>query len=364
MTRLTRLALVSLTVLAACASKNNASSNPDAGNFDGYYSEVGGGGSGSGGSGGSGTVDPDKRPKPQTVTATKGAPPRKGKSIAARKPAVGGGGAGKPRPRPQPAGTALELAGYFPTNAPKGSVIEILGAGFIKDKTTVTIGKQKQKVIEYGDGHMLVQVSDGASGPLVLRNPGTRGAKGKLPVAKAVSPFHTVSIGTPRTDATHGLVGNVYRIASPVTELPAADTLGEPFATFAVDNLDIPAGNFDGSFKGVDVEAKEWFAVHFRGSLNITEAGSYQLCLNAGDGALLFLDQTPIIDNDGVHDTTEKCETLAVEPGEYQLDVMWFQAAAGELGLQLTWAKDGGAKAPVPRENLFPPEDVAAMARK
>lgn len=366
MTRLTRLALVSLSVLAACASKNAASTNPDAGNYDGYYSEVGDGGSGGSGNGSGGTVDVDKRPKPQTVTSTKGAPPRKGKSIAARKPAVGGGGAGKPRPRPAGpiAGTALVLNGFFPTNAPAGSVIEVLGSGFVKDKTTVTIGKARQKVIEYGDGHMLVQVTDNASGPLVVRTPGSRAAKGKQPVAKSVSPFHTVALGTPRTDATHGLVGNVYRIAAPVTELPAADTLGEPFATFAVDNLDIPSGTFNGAFKGKDGDVKEWFAVHLRGSLNITEAGSYQLCLNAGDGALLFLDQTPIIDNDGVHDTTEKCETLAVEPGEYQLDVMWFQAAAGELGLQFTWAKDGGAKVAVPRDNLFPPEDVAAMARK
>jgi len=44
--------------------------------------------------------------------------------------------------------------------------------------------------------------------------------------------------------------------------------------------------------------------------------------------------------------------------------VMWFQAAKGELGLQLSWAKDGGTKAPIPKENLFPPEDASAMARK
>ena len=68
------------------------------------------------------------------------------------------------------------------------------------------------------------------------------------------------------------MLANVYKIAQPVTELPAADALGEPFATFAVANLDIQAGDFAGGFQGADAPVKEWFAVHYRGSLNVTEA--------------------------------------------------------------------------------------------
>lgn len=366
MTPFSRFAIVSLSVLAACTVKSNSTSNPDAGNYDGYYSEVDGGGAASGDGGGDTIAEADK-PKPRTVTSTTGAPSRKGKSLAARKPPVPGGT--KPRaPRAKPPATpgeALVLEGFFPTNAPAGSVIEILGSGFgPKGQSTVTIGKKRQKVLEVGDGHMLVQVTGDLNGPLVLTNAGTRSKKRAVQIVKSETPFHTVALGTPRTTATNGLLANVYRIAQPVTELPAADTLGEPFATFGVDNLDIPSGEFKGSFIGKDADVKEWFAVHFRGSLNVTEAGTYNLCLNAGDGALLFIDQTPIVDNDGVHDTQEKCESLAIEPGEYQLDVMWFQAAAGELGLQLTWAKDGGAKVAIPKENLFPPEDAATMARK
>jgi hypothetical protein len=366
MTRLSRFAIVSLSVLAACTVKNNSTSNPDAGNYDGYYSEVKDGGGSSGASGGDDASSDADKPKVRTVTSTKAAPGRKGKSLAARKPPVTGGDK-PPRARPQPpAGEKLAFDGYFPTNAPAGSVIEILGSGFgAKGQASVLIGKKRQKVIEVGEGHMLVQLAGDVSGPVVVTTAGARSKTRSAQTVKSETPFHTVvGLGTPRTDASHGLLANVYKIAQPVTELPAADTLGEPFATFGVDNLDIPAGEFKGSFHGKDGEVKEWFAVHFRGSLNVTQAGNYELCLNAGDGALLFLDQTPVVDNDGVHDTTEKCESIAIEPGEYQLDVMWFQATAGELGLQLLWAKDGGAKAPIPRENLFPPEDANTMARK
>lgn len=364
MTRLSYFALVSLSVLTACSVNNTSSSNPDAGKYDDYYSEGNGGGS-SAGSGGASTDDGDK-PGVRTVTSTKGAPSRKAKSLAARKPPVPGGGKGPRKPtKPLPLGDALVLDGFLPTNAPAGSVIEVFGSGFTKGQTSVTIGKKRQKVLEVGEGHMTVQVSGDVNGPLVLNNAGVRSKKQGVQIVKSTTAFHTVDgFGTPRTGAANGLIGNVYKIAQPVTELPAADTLGEPFATFAVDNLNMPAGEFTGSFAGADGEVSEWFAVHFRGSLNVTEAGTYDLCLNAGDGALLFLDQTAVVDNDGVHDTTEKCESIAIEPGEYQLDVMWFQAAKGELGLQLSWAKDGGTKAPIPKENLFPPEDASAMARK
>ncbi len=361
MTRLPLAAILSLSVLAACTVKTT-SSNPDDGKYDGYYSETKDGGGAAGDDGDSDGADTADKPKVRTMTSTRAAPPRKGRALAARKPPVTGGD--KPRPpraTPSTPSEALALDGFYPTNAPAGSVIEILGSGFGKAaQTTVTIGGKRQRVVEVGDGYMVVAIAGNASGPVVLSRARTKGA----PVTSD-SPFHVVGLGSPRTDAAHGLVANVYSIASPVKELPAADTLGEPFATFAVDNLDIPSTQFKGSFKGADnKDVSEWFAVHFRGSLNVTESGTYDLCLNSGDGALLFLDQTPIVDNDGVHDTKETCESIAIEPGEYQLDLMWFQAEAGELGLQLLWAKDGGAKAPIPRANLFPPEDVATMARR
>jgi hypothetical protein len=363
MTRLS-LAIVSLSVLAACTNNSAATNNPDAGKYDDYYSE-GKPGSGSGSGDGGTSTDGDK-PQVRTVTSTSGAPPRKAKSLAARKPPVPGGNKpGRTPTKPLPLGEPLVVDGFVPTNAPAGSVIEVFGSGFAKGQTNVTIGKKRQKVLDVVEGRMVVQLSGNVNGPLVVNNAAVRSKKQGVQIVKTTTPFHTVSgFGTPRTDAGHGLIANVYKIAAPVTELPQADTLGEPFATFAVDNLDQASTQFNGSFAGADGEVSEWFAIHFRGSLNVTAAGTYDLCLNAGDGALLFLDQTAIVDNDGVHDTTEKCESLAIEPGEYQLDVMYFQAAKGELGLQLTWAKDGGTKAPIPKENLFPPEDAAAMARK
>ncbi|MBC8070116.1 MAG: hypothetical protein IAG13_17405 [Deltaproteobacteria bacterium] len=375
MTRLSLTALASMSVFAACTSNNSSSSNnPDAGKYDGYYSDNGGGGAtGSNGSGG--TASPDgEGPKPRAVSSTKGAPGRKGRPMTAKKPPVPGGGT-KPRPPVTPT-EELVFDGFLPSNAPAGSVIEIFGSGFGKPgDTTVTIGGKRQKVLEVGDGFITVQTTATAEG-IVAINRGkapTRGrVRGAPPVtagsasAKSTTKYHSLAIaggfGAARTDPAHGLVANVFDIGKEVTELPGADFFaGTPVATFAVDNLDVAAGELKAGFGTGTL--KQWLALHFRGSLNITEAGTYNFCLNSGDGAQLYLDQNKIVDNDGVHDTSEKCEELTVEPGEYQLDILYFQGT-GDRGLQLTWAKDGGEKVVIPKENLFPPEDAKALASK
>lgn len=375
MTRLQRCAIVSLSVVAACVVNggSNQTNNPDAGKYDDYYSEKGGSSGGGGTSDGGGT---SVTPTPHAVSSTKGVKAKVSKLIGKKKPVPGGT---KPRPTKPPAPIeGLVFDGVVPTNAGVGSVVEILGSGFGSKPTdvTVTVGGKRQKVVEVAADHLLFKVDAKADGPIAIVRGGRpvarvkAGAGTAVPVRsiKSEAVFHVIAadsnFGKPRTDASHGLVANVYNIGKEVTELPAFDSLGEPIATYAVDSLDIPAAQFTGAFKSKDVEVTEWFAIHFKGSINITEAGTYNFCLAAGDGAQLYLDENLVVDNDGVHDTTEKCESVAVDPGEYKIDLLYFQAAAGEAGLQLSWAKDGGQKAIIPKENLFPPEDVATMARK
>ena len=373
MTRLSLSALVSLSLFTGCVNSSPSTNNPDAGKYDDYYSEKGGGGS-SGGSGGTDSGDPNS-PKPRAVSSTKGAPGRKGRPLTAKKPPVPGGGT-KPRPTVTPT-EELVFEGFLPSNAPAGSVIEIFGSGFGKAGTTaVTIGGKRQKVLEVGDGHLVVQTSATADGVVGLvrgrAGAGIRGGKGKKPAAggpataKSTAKYHSLPVeggfGGPRTDVTHGLVAKVFDIGKEVTELPSGDFFGgAPLATFAMDTVDVPAGQMSAGF--VNGDLKQWFALHVRGSLNVTEAGTYKICLNAGDGAQLYLDENKIVDNDGVHDTAQKCEELAIEPGEYSLDILYFQGT-GDRGLQLTWAKDGGEQTVIPKENLFPPEDARSLASR
>jgi hypothetical protein len=366
MTRFERCAIASLSVLAACVVKNSQPTDPSAAEYDGYYSEK----SGSGGSGGD-TTDGSGAPKPSLVTSTTGAPKRKGKSLASKKPPVDGGTKPKPtRPKP-PNANEVTLAGFVPSNGGPGTLVEVFGTGFATPKdVAVMFGKKKAKIVDASEGHLVVQVPEGGNGAVSLMSmlKGTAGRPATRTAVKSTAPFGVLAKDSPfakagRKDKDHGLIGNVFAIGKEVTELPAFDDLGSPIATIAVDALDIPSSQMKGAFKGAGGDAKEWFAIHFKGSLNVTAAGEYELCVNAGDGAQLYLDENLIVDNDGVHDTKEKCEKLSIEPGEYKVDLLYFQGT-GELGLQLSWAKDGAAKEIVPKAALFVPDDRESMASK
>jgi hypothetical protein len=365
MNLLPRPLFASFSLLLACSTTSSSqSTNPDAGKYDGYYSEQPG--AANNGSGDATTEDGSSQPR--TATSSRGRTPQKGvtRELLAKRPPVRGEKK-KPTPTKQPVRTPPEkatLTGVVPTVAAAGSVVEVFGQGLDSPEVVVQIGKGRQKVLERSDDRLLVQVVNG-KGPLAIARQIGGGRRGGTAVLdKMEQPFDILApdalFGQPRKNSAHGLVGNVYKIDGKVTELPAFADLGEPVAVIAVDDLDIASASLEQDIAGLE----EYFGVHFKGSLNVTAAGDYALCVAAGDGAQLYLDENLIVDNDGVHETKEECTEVYVEAGEYQLDLLWFQAEKGEMGLTLSWSKDGGAKEPIPSTALFPPEDLRSVARK
>jgi len=280
-------------------------------------------------------------------------------TLVAKKPPVSGGD--KPRPRRE-LRADFAVDGVFPTAASVGSLIEIYGSGFPEDAaaTKVFIGGKRLKVIEVSPDRIVAEVSATSNGVIeVGKGTGRINRRGR---AKSNGAFVATAadgaFGQPRTQVGHGLLGMVYDIDAGATEIPNFNEFGAPVALVAFDDLDIPAGEAPGGIAG----RGQSFGIHFQGSLNIVDEGEYEICLAAGDGALLFLDQTPVIDNDGAGASREVCEVLFVEPGEYGVDLLYYQGADTDAGLTLTWAKDGGERVPIPAEALFPPETVYDIA--
>ena len=343
---------LTLLTLSACATQSSSGTNdPNAGAYDGYYGEGQGGGAVSDGSASDGNG-----PKPRTVVGTRGSKPRTGVAlelVAKKRPRDPDAPAAPPR-KPLP---ALGVAAFVPTAAGPGSIIEIFGGGFVSAPAgnTVKVGGVAWKVTQASEGVLRVEVPAGAkSGPISVS------ANGKTVTSKhAISVLAPQAFGIADKQPGQGLAGNVYKIPQPVTELPAFDDLGEAFAVVAVDVFDISSTGFAG-FPVEGQIAADWYAIHFKGSLNVLEAGEYDLCLTSDDGSQLYIDETPVIDNDGVHEATEKCALVYMEPGEYQADILYFQGT-DDVALRWTWAKDGGEKVVVPMTALFPPAGLADM---
>lgn len=151
----------------------------------------------------------------------------------------------------------------------------------------------------------------------------------------------------------NGLLAEVFAVPAATDKLPDFAGL-TPSKLFIANTIDsVAATGLAGLPAGVAAPA----AIRFTGSLNVTEAAEYKLCTTSQDGSQLLLESTVIVDNDGVktNGPAELCELVALDPGEYALEVRSFHVS-GPLFVRLTWAKgkDGAAEV-IPTRSLFKP---------
>ncbi len=163
----------------------------------------------------------------------------------------------------------------------------------------------------------------------------------------------------PRVDP-NGLLVEAFTIPAATDKLPdfAALTLGSIFATGPVD------GNPTTPLTGAPATLKAPTALRFTGTLNVTTANEYLLCTKSSDGSALFIEDTPVVDNDGIHaEAVQVCELVSLEPGEYKLEVRSFHVT-GPVFVQLLWAvgKDG-TPATISKTSLFKPADADARVK-
>jgi len=89
------------------------------------------------------------------------------------------------------------------------------------------------------------------------------------------------------------------------------------------------------------------FAFEFSGYVDIPATGVYTFHLRSDDGSRLWLDETLLVDNDGLHSSRELPGAVALEKGLHPIRIGMFEQSGGfELGL--LWSGPGVAKQPVP----------------
>lgn len=141
------------------------------------------------------------------------------------------------------------------------------------------------------------------------------------------------------------LEGQVYLLPRSMTSLPdlSAQT---PVARLYTDSLNIDSQDFRTGFPDV-TRRFEYFVIHYAGSFAVTAAGTYTFRLISDDGSRLRIDNIPVINNDGVHEVTEKTGVLALAPGNHTISLDYFQAqknvalkllVTGPDGLERPWS--------------------------
>jgi alpha-L-fucosidase len=74
----------------------------------------------------------------------------------------------------------------------------------------------------------------------------------------------------------------------------------------------------------------------FSGYVHVDRDAMYMFALESDDGSMLLIDDTPIIDNDGLHGSREMRGTAPLAAGWHAIRVEWFNKTGGaELELRM-----------------------------
>lgn len=143
--------------------------------------------------------------------------------------------------------------------------------------------------------------------------------------------------GSGTVDAT-GFKGNIYWVDAGTTKVPALASM-TPVGYLFTKELNVAPQAFTSGFPGVDAARKENFAIRYEAPLIVSEAADYDFRLVAEDGALLQIDGTPIVDNDGVKTAPgEKTGPVHLVAGTHVITVDYLQTT-GNVALQVFCTK-------------------------
>lgn len=143
-----------------------------------------------------------------------------------------------------------------------------------------------------------------------------------------------------------GVAVDYYVLVNP-TGMPDFDIL-TPYLSDVLPNIDYPAttGNFATSGFSQVVGAV------FDGYVQVSFPGLYRFEVESSDGALLWIGDELVVDNNGLHDMQTSSGVIGLLPGLHAIHIEYFEAA-GEAGLIVRNSFDGMTPAVIPPSAWF-----------
>lgn len=165
------------------------------------------------------------------------------------------------------------------------------------------------------------------------------------PVA-STEPFQPCILGA-ADKAKQPIVAKVYQLRN------GADNLEKDFATgvyrtkICMLKFDVPDRAFTEGFPGIP-GLFEWFAIEAKSKLVAPTNGTYRFRLLSDDGAILYLNNNVVVNNDGQHSPSSKEATVSLTAGSHDLRLLYFQGPATQIALQLFWTPPGKGEEIIP----------------
>lgn len=148
---------------------------------------------------------------------------------------------------------------------------------------------------------------------------------------------------------TPGLKGNVYYYPNGANVDDYINKGQRLNVLVQMSHLDVPLRSWQTGFPGpnggiLDNSGQlliEWFALDLTGYFQLPSAvteGDYQFALNSDDGAILYLSNTNVVDNDGTHPMRWKCAPQKFNlkhADNHPMRLKYYQGPRVEIGLQV-----------------------------
>jgi len=92
--------------------------------------------------------------------------------------------------------------------------------------------------------------------------------------------------------------------------------------------------------------------LQFEGYIDIPSAGTYTFYLNSGDGSIMWIDDSLLVNNDGQHGPTEVSASTSLTKGMHKIEVGYFNNT-GEKFFEVNWSGPGISKQEIPENVLY-----------
>lgn len=126
------------------------------------------------------------------------------------------------------------------------------------------------------------------------------------------------------------------------SDLATAPHLG----SFYMDKFDVTARDWQQGFPKFPASLshlRENYAVRCFTKLRVTHAGQHTFSITSDDGMRVLLNNTPVLQDDGLHAPRTASANTNLVKGLYNMEVQWFQGPRTQIAAELKWATPSNA---------------------